>query len=132
MAEELSLEVYSQLWRDAAHFDATRGSAAAWIATVTRSRAIDRLRTPHRERQTEPIDPVTRIGDEAPRLEEAAGRHERQRLLQGAPRRLSEEQRSAILLAHFEGLSHARSTVSSPSVALPISPWRNRRAAGGE
>src|SRR5215468_9383166 len=43
-AEEAVVDVFHQVWRHAETFDAGRGSALAWIMTLCRSRAVDRLR----------------------------------------------------------------------------------------
>ena len=43
-AEEVTIDVYLQVWRSAKRFDPTRGAAPSWLAVLTRSRAIDRLR----------------------------------------------------------------------------------------
>ncbi len=42
--EDVLSDAYFQAWRDASRFDASRGNAMSWIITITRSRALDRLR----------------------------------------------------------------------------------------
>lgn len=44
-AEEVTLEVYMQVWRTAASYDGSRGSVTAWLATAARSRALDWMRS---------------------------------------------------------------------------------------
>jgi RNA polymerase sigma-70 factor (ECF subfamily) len=107
VAEEVAQEVYLQLWRTAGTFDAGRSSALAWIATVARSRAIDRLRADASQRNA-----VQGLAGQPGRVEpptpeeEASLRERRVRVLE-ALRSLPAEQRSAIELAFFEGLSHS-------------------------
>ena len=50
-AEEVLLDVYMQVWRQAKSYDEERGSVLAWILTIARSRAIDRLRSAKQELQ---------------------------------------------------------------------------------
>ena len=45
LAEEVLLDVYMQVWRQAAKYDRARGKTLAWVVTIARSRAIDRLRS---------------------------------------------------------------------------------------
>src|SRR5262245_24188804 len=44
-AEEVLLDVYTQVWRQASSYDSSRGAPLAWLTTIARSRAIDRLRS---------------------------------------------------------------------------------------
>jgi RNA polymerase sigma-70 factor, ECF subfamily len=48
-AEDALQEVFMQLWRNPARFDANRGSLRAWLAVIARNRAIDVLRKRHLE-----------------------------------------------------------------------------------
>ena len=56
-AEEVTLDVFTQVWRSAGAFDASRGNAVSWLVLMTRSRAIDRVRSrTARSRLEEPKD----------------------------------------------------------------------------
>jgi RNA polymerase sigma-70 factor (ECF subfamily) len=43
-AEEVLIDVYIQIWQQASHYDISRGNPMAWLLTISRSRALDRLR----------------------------------------------------------------------------------------
>ena len=106
-AEDIVQEVFSQAWRQAAQYDASRGAVAAWLFTLARSRAIDRLRArrarPERtadDRQTASvIDP--RVPPDLQILSAEQVRHVR-----AALDALPVVQRVAIELAYYEGLTH--------------------------
>jgi RNA polymerase sigma-70 factor (ECF subfamily) len=107
-AEEITADVYMQVWREAARYDAVRGSAVRWLLTLTRSRAIDRLRAGASQRARHaPLDEAAAVHDTAPGPEHAATEGERRRLVRAALARLSAEQREAIELAYFRGMSHS-------------------------
>ena len=55
-AEEVTLDVYTQVWRQAKSYDARRGSPSTWLLILTRSRAIDRLRSSGQEQQRRVYD----------------------------------------------------------------------------
>jgi RNA polymerase sigma-70 factor (ECF subfamily) len=105
-AEDVVQETFVQVWRQAASYDATRGGAMAWIATIARSRALDRLRTRSASDRA-----VARSEDPDPPLQQAPAELAAQRELRSqviaALAALPKEQRSAIELAYYEGLSHS-------------------------
>ncbi len=105
-AQEVAQEVYIQVWRTAGTFDSGRSSALAWITTIARSRAIDRLRSEGSRRSA-----MEGVEGEAPRHvadpSEEASLAERRARVRAALGSLPAEQRSAIELAFFEGLTHS-------------------------
>ncbi len=108
IAEEVLLDVYTQVWRQAAGYDAQRGSPLAWLTTIARSRAIDRLRSGWQDqKRKEPLDSVGNTPAAAASPEEATVASERQRFVRAALGSLSPEQREVIELAYFGGLSHS-------------------------
>ncbi|MBI3951685.1 MAG: sigma-70 family RNA polymerase sigma factor [Acidobacteria bacterium] len=107
-AEEVSLDVYEQVWRQAADFDSQRGTLLVWLMMLTRSRAIDRLRAAARQRQREgPLELAGSFSSRAASPEEDAITAERQQLVQTALAGLKPEQREVIELAYFHGLSQS-------------------------
>lgn len=106
-AEEITGDVFLQVWRSAASYDASRGSPLAWLLTIARSRAIDRLRSGATDRrQTAPYELGLKAAATEPGPEETSSLVQRSRFVRSAMERLSREQREAIELAFFAGLSH--------------------------
>lgn len=105
-AEEISLDSFLQIWRQAARFDAHHGTLPSWLFTIARSRAIDRVRAAgaSKRMQTEDFTPV----NVAHEPDEAAALAERRRLVRQAMHTLSPTQRAALELAYYEGLSHSQ------------------------
>ena len=61
MSEEVTQEVFVELWRTAARFDPERASVSTWAITMARRRAVDRVRREQSQR-----DRIERSGDAAP------------------------------------------------------------------
>ena len=107
-AEEVLLDVYTQVWRQAANYDTGRGSPLAWLMTIARTRAIDRLRSGWQDKQRkEPLDLLNDRETNAASPEEATVNAEMQRFVRTALGELSPEQREVIELAYYGGLSHS-------------------------
>ena len=115
-AEETVVDVFRQLWQDAARFDPDRASPIAYLLTIARSRALDRLRARKRRGRVvvavgdaRSLDVLEAASDRkplAPAPLDAILEKERRRMVRGALAGLSEVQREAIELAFFGGLSH--------------------------
>ena len=107
-AEDVLQDVYAQAFRQAARYDSRRGAVAAWLLTIARSRAIDRLRA-RRTRVEAPAGETTldEMPDAQPDATSTMIDEERSRLVRQALGELPMLQRMAIELAYYEGLSHS-------------------------
>ncbi|MBV9998396.1 MAG: sigma-70 family RNA polymerase sigma factor [Verrucomicrobia bacterium] len=107
-AEDVLQEVFVQIWDKARLYDAARGKPLTWAMTLTRNKAIDRLRSAQRryrlqgqvEKETTITNQVA-IKDSSEEVEIL----EKSRLIRAAVMELSKEQREAIELAFFSGLT---------------------------
>ena len=109
-AEDLTQDVFALAWRNAARYDALRGAVAAWLLVTTRTRAIDRLRSRSVRPSAATEDDVRRldaIPDAAPSVELIVADREMAVRVRDALAVLPTEQREALELAYFEGLSHS-------------------------
>jgi RNA polymerase sigma-70 factor (ECF subfamily) len=106
-AEEVTSDVYLQAWRNAATFDAARGSVNAWLTMLARSRSIDRLRVRSRARKEEALDTVASVPAPGETPESASWLGQQRGCVRAALQCLSPEQREAIELAYFSGLTQS-------------------------
>lgn len=108
-AAELLQEVYLEVWRKVARYDVGRGTPIAWLITLTRSRAIDRLRArASKPRTSESLEgpSAAQVADRNPGPFEAQADEELRKLVVEALNSLPEAQQQAIELAYYEGLTH--------------------------
>jgi RNA polymerase sigma-70 factor, ECF subfamily len=108
-AEELTIDVFYDVWRRATGYDAANGTVLGWIMNQARSRAIDRLRYENRKKRNG--------GNEQSPEEVAADPHdvlelrEQGEALRAALAVLTPEERQAIEATFFAGLTHAEAAV---------------------
>ena len=106
--EEVTLDVYLQVWRQANCFDSTRGRAFTWLMVMARSRALDKLRSRAQERsQNESLDAVAETKSETLDPEEIIVVAEQQAEVRQTLNTLSDEQRQPIELVYFGGLTQS-------------------------
>ncbi len=107
-AEEVVQETFVQIWEKASVYDERRGKPFSWALTLTRNKAIDRLRrVQRRARLHDDLARETNIRAqlfETDSADEAAA-HETQAIVRSAVILLSKDQRRAIELAFFTGLT---------------------------
>ncbi len=110
-AEEVTLDVYMQVWRQAGRYDAQRGTLLTWLITIARSRAIDYLRaTRQHSQQTDQLELVVvqpPVTTKEADVEKSVLLTERGHIVRRALMTLPPEQREVIELSYFLGLSHS-------------------------
>lgn len=102
-AEEVTLDVFHDVWRRASAYDAASGTVLGWVLDQARSRAIDRLRYEQRKKRVDGEPAALVIDDLVDPLE----LDQRSRALRDAMSGLTAEERQAIESAFFSDLSHS-------------------------
>jgi RNA polymerase sigma-70 factor (ECF subfamily) len=126
-AEEVLLDVYAQVWRQAGSYSAERGRPLAWLTTIARSRAIDRLRRGRQEHQlTVPLEEASRAARGAS-VEEGVLAGEVGAVVRAALDSLAPEQRDVIELAYYGGMSHSEIAAAR---GLPLGTVKTRTRLG--
>lgn len=103
-AEEIVQEAFLAVWRQAGTFQPERGRARDWLLSIVRHRAIDRVRRSLRPSQVAELDES--LADRVPEVWEQASLNLQRERIAEALEALPPEQREAIELAYFGGLSH--------------------------
>lgn len=105
-AEELTADVYHEVWRRAAKYDSAGGSVVGWIMNLARSRAIDRVRFDHRKKRFNPHPgaPTEATGDPC---SDALELKQRRQAVIEALRVLTPYEREAIETAFFSEMTYA-------------------------
>jgi RNA polymerase sigma factor (sigma-70 family) len=104
-AEDVLQETYATIWRRASAFDATKASAITWLTTLSRNKAIDRLR----QRREEVLDDPARldeVADGQPTPALAAEASQEHRRLQHCMDQLEPQHRDSVRAAFFTGATY--------------------------
>ena len=122
-AEEVTQEVFLQVWRTAASFNPARGSALSWLLTLAHRRAVDRVRSAaaqsRRDQDYESLQAQTPFDSTA----ELAERRWEAARVRSALDGLTQPQRSAVELAFYDGLTHRE---VSERLGVPLGTAKTR------
>jgi RNA polymerase sigma-70 factor (ECF subfamily) len=108
-AEELTVDVFHDVWRRASSYDAANGTVLGWIMNQARSRAIDRLRFESRKKRSQGSD-VEPPAEPAADPRDVIELRELGQALRAALTALTPDEREAIETTFFAGLTHAEAS----------------------
>ena len=121
-AEDVLQEIFLQLWRNPQAFDANRGRLPSWLAVIARNRAIDHLRKRPQEDDIAGLPISTGVN-----LEDESAQRLAVEKIRGALGQLPAEQRRALEMAFFEGMTH---TEIAGKTGEPLGTIKTRIRAG--
>lgn len=129
-AEEVTLNVYTDVWKRAATYDPRRGRVVTWLLAITRSACLDWLRAQRRQgERTTDLEDVSSVSIAEPDPQESLALAEDAGKVRTAVQQLPDAQREALVTAFFGGLSYSQ---TAASLAVPEGTVKARiRAALG-
>ncbi len=110
MAQEVTQEVYVELWRLAPRFDSRKGAARSWTATVAHRRAVDRVRSEQARRDREGVD-ATKAAVAYDDVSETVGQAIEHEEVRDMLTTLTDGQREAVTLAYYGGYTYRQVAV---------------------
>ncbi len=122
-AEDVVQEVFSQAWRTAPSYQAARGTVAGWLLMMARTRAIDRLRARQSRRDAQAEPDLEAIPSDAAPLSDQIIADQQAAGVRAAMETLPPEQRTALDLAYFEGLTQ---TEIAERLRIPLGTVKTR------
>lgn len=126
-SEEVTQEVFLEIWQGAGAFDRGRGSAISWILTIAHRRAVDRIRASQKSHDRDlriGIRDVEREFDSVTETVEIRVENER---VKRAMSRLTPLQREAVVLAYYGGYSHSE---MAQILSIPLGTVKTRLRDG--
>ena len=128
-AEEVTVDVYSQVWRLASAYSEEKGSPITWLLLIARSRAIDHVRSRARrvKEQERPIEVAYDYTHPGPDPETAVISGNLRQIVRDTLANLEPEQVAMLQLAFFEGLSHGEIAAKT---GTPLGTVKTRIRAG--
>jgi RNA polymerase sigma-70 factor (ECF subfamily) len=125
-AEELTIDVFHDVWRGASRYNAANGTVLGWIMNQARSRAIDRLRFESRKKRSHGGD-VQPLAEVVADPRDVLELREQGEALRAALAALTPDERQAIETTFFGGLTHAE---AAARLNLPLGTIKTRIRSG--
>jgi RNA polymerase sigma-70 factor, ECF subfamily len=126
-SEEVTQEIFLEVWQNAKRYDPSKGSATTWILTMSHRRAVDRIRSSQSTRDRDQKIGLRDLETEYDSVSESVEiRVEHERVGQ-ALQRLTELQRQAVTLAYYGGYSHSE---VAEMLKVPIGTVKTRLRDG--
>ncbi|HUG49933.1 MAG TPA: ECF RNA polymerase sigma factor SigK, partial [Terrimesophilobacter sp.] len=126
-SEEVTQEVFLEIWQSASRFDPNKGKAMTWILTMARRRAIDRIRASQAARDRDTRIGVRDFQAEYDDVAETAELRIEGGKVDAAMRELSDAQRLVISLAYYGGQTHSE---IAGTLGVPIGTVKTRLRDG--
>jgi RNA polymerase sigma-70 factor (ECF subfamily) len=121
-AEDVMQDTFWQVWKDAEKCDGSRGTVGAWILTIARSRALDKRRSRGRKREQSDSDVLDSFAGSSDPVGDTNS-SETRRIVRSALQTLPDEQRAALEMSYFGGLSQ---TEISAKTGEPLGTVKTR------
>jgi RNA polymerase sigma-70 factor (ECF subfamily) len=121
-AEDVLTDVFWQVWQQSSKYDSSRGKPVAWLLTIARTRAIDRLRSTRQQVQTSELD-EQKDPPPAPAGPDPFVLTDTREAVQEALQTLPEQQRIPLQMAYFQGMSH---TEIAAALGQPLGTVKDR------
>jgi RNA polymerase sigma-70 factor, ECF subfamily len=127
-AEEVVQEVFLQVWRNSSQYDASRGPFIPWLVALARNRALDhlRLKSERQRRLEEQSDDQAAAAPHLtiePQYEQALDEKRRAERVRSLIASLPSQQRRALELAYFAGLSHSEIAAALKEPLGTVKSW---------
>ena len=125
-AEEVVQDAFLSLWRNAKSFDTGRGGVKTWLLTIVHNRSIDRIRAAKSRASTVELEIADYAGIASDPWDDVTDRLDGAQVRE-AVAELPDDQRSAIELAYFQGLTHQEIAART---GLPLGTVKGRLRLG--
>ena len=123
LAEDVTQEVFVEIWTRAANFDPNRSSAAGWVLMMTRARAVDRVRAREAMHRQDHHFAIRQRGRDTDTVSEQVVTQEDHREIRAVLSTLTELQREAIALCFYAGHSNSQASIL---LDIPVATFKTR------